>query len=347
MSNKLYVQSVKMRGYYEQVSDAAADIGATSGYAQIHGGDTGGFDGLLADIEAPVRSFAQAQGDLLQDWKQRLHSTGVGLWIAARRYDDTDAQASQRMDDLAGEPRSESFGGPQYDPFADVVAPRYHLKQPEAPDNSAQFALKDIGSALPSVNWIIEKATGRNLVQDILQPISGDWGKIRMQAETWANVDLALGSVRENLQHGLGNLEPFWEGTAADGFYQHMEKWQRGLSEEADLARAAAEKLELVAQTSEAIFTQLTDILGKIVDKAWQVPLGSAIPIARWPILAKLGKDTIDLIKKADELINELRFTLTSLREVLEALVAHANVSAPPETVVPGEGWDPPPRVGR
>lgn len=341
MAGQFYVQPGKLRGCSEQVRRAANDLTNIGFYVQHTATNTDGFDGLLSGLRGSVESFGDRHGQELGDWSDRLRRSGAGLMSAATQYEDADARGAKNIDaagaQMGGRDGSSpsSKGGEGDGPFEDPVEPQASLKEPTPEQDDPSLAVQDIGSVLPSIDWVIQKLTGWSLLETILKPISGDWIKIRLNADAWRNVGVAADGVSDNLQHAVTSLKSSWTGEAADAFNRHIKLWRQGLRDEKDLATAVQHKMEAMAQTSQQIFRELSDILGQIVDKAVATAATSWIPGAGW---GKAAKALVDLVTTAFALVDRLKNLVELASDVFDAADAKLN-SDPPEAKIPDKGY--------
>ncbi len=339
MGNGFYAQLNEIQDYSGQVYATAADLNMIGDYIGIQCTDTAGFTGILNAFEQPMTSLGQKHSRILGDWYARLSNTSAGLDEVVNRYAAADGRGKDRFDSIEGKATSGSHLPSEPPVCTARKSPEDFLKPPDMPKDSAVFKVQDLGSILPTIDWVIQKLTGGwSLLENIFKPITGNWEKLRMHADAWANTAKALDAVAQNLHDGLKALDPHWEGEAADAFHHHMGLWQKGLREEADIANSAKEQLENVAQQSETIFNELSGLLGMIVDRAatyWIPILGQA--------KAVLEADKIlNMISRAQDLVGRLQ-TITNLaNELIGKILAAGDVNFAPETRIPDQGFEAP-----
>lgn len=102
--------------------------------------------------------------------------------------------------------------------YADVEDPVALLNRDPGLAGGATIedAISGASFQVQAVNWVWEQVVGENLVESIITPITGDFEQIARAAAQWDNVRDALQAVRNNLNAGLGELQPAWEGDAAN-----------------------------------------------------------------------------------------------------------------------------------
>ncbi len=338
MGTHFYAQLPEIQHYAEQVDRAGLDLYKIGGYVDTTCTDTAGFDGILNTLEGPVRSLGEDHSFQLNGWYSRLDSTSTNLKITVMRYEAADKRGQNRFDNIKGEAPLPSNDGQDPPASTSAQAPEDYLKPPERPKNSAILRVKDFGSILPTIDWVIKKLTGWSLLEAIFQPITGDWDKIQMHADAWGNVAKALDAVAENLHRGLAELDPHWQGGAAGAFHHYMDLWQQGLREESDVANSVKQELEAVAQTSEQIFNELSGLLGQIVDKAATL----AIPVVGWAKAAWQADDLIRMVQQADDLIKRIQDAANLASELLGAILSKGDIDFVPEARIPDQGYEAP-----
>lgn len=207
--------------------------------------------------------------------------------------------------------------------YVDIEDPKTHLTTPQVEDRpnarSSQELLKFAGWKLQSVNWVYEKITGENLVESLLKPLLGDFDKIDQNAVAWENVAKALDAVRHNLNQGLKELDPHWEGQAAQRFERHISAtWTVAIEVDSQLAWALSKKFEAVAQICRVSISVALYILNKIISDLIYLALkGSRIGGAIQQIL-----EIIDLVDQVRKIILYLKQVIEGVKAMVEGIVA-------------------------
>lgn len=207
--------------------------------------------------------------------------------------------------------------------YADVEDPVALLNR--APDTTGgptvEEAIREAGFEVQVVNWIWEKVVGTNLVDSVITPITGDFEKISQQAGQWANVADALQAIRNNLNSGLGELQPAWQGQAADEFRGLIgTKWTLGIEADAQAAKLIGFALKKVADGSRRGCDQALALIKKLVDKLIEAAAMAPIPVVGWGRAVKLVYDGIQIYNAIMQLIEGIRAIITGAQQVIQGV---------------------------
>jgi RHS repeat-associated protein len=207
--------------------------------------------------------------------------------------------------------------------YADVEDPVALLNR--APDTSGgpriEDAIREAGFEVQAVNWVWEKVVGENLVESIIEPITGDFEKIAQQAGQWRNVKDALQAVRNNLNAGLDELQPAWQGEAADGFRNLIgTTWTLGIEADAQAANLIGFALNKVAEGSKRACDQALRLIKMLVDKLIEAAAMLPIPVVGWGRAVKLVYDGIQLYNAIMQLIEGIKAIIQGAQQVIQGI---------------------------
>jgi RHS repeat-associated protein len=207
--------------------------------------------------------------------------------------------------------------------YADTEDPVALLNR--APDTSGgptvEEAIREAGFEVQVVNWIWEQVVGTNLVESIITPITGDFEKIAQQAGQWENVCDALQAIRNNLNAGLGELQPGWQGSAADEFRNLIgTKWTLGIEADAQAAKLIGFALKKVAEGSRRACDQALELIKKLVDKLIEAAATAPIPVVGWGRAVKLVYDGIQIYNAIMQLIEGIRAVIEGAQQVIQGV---------------------------
>lgn len=318
------VRPAHLYNYSGQIGGAGHDADAIAHYCEQYCGDTSGFDGILAVVESSTRATADRHADLLKDVGAKLHSTAGGLQETADRYRAADEGAREKIEQAAqAPPRTPSVVLEDENPgYNDVAEPRSRLTAPSKPTGGIDAKVEQISGLLGLVDDIYRFITGDSLVEKIVKPVSGDWGRLLAIAESWENVGNAVTDVHDNLQQGAHTIGPYWQGTAAAGFQYYMrDRWLLGLMGEAEAAEEAATAVKTAARGAAAAFNLLVQTSEKIADELLSTKidklLKGLVKKVLWPwLLWSLYR----LVDKAVKHVNEIKSTIDDLQLMMEMM---------------------------
>ncbi|MCP2260888.1 hypothetical protein LX15_004608 [Streptoalloteichus tenebrarius] len=210
-------------------------------------------------------------------------------------------------------------------PYADVEDPRAALKEPEARDRpgnqSSEELIKAAGWRLRSVNWVYEKIAGEDLIETLIKPLVGDFEKIDKNAAAWDNVAASLDSVRHNLNEGLKQLDPHWEGEAAQSFERHIQVlWTVAIEADSQLARIIGNKFQSVANTCRLAVKGALMLLDKLIDILIKAAIKACIPGPGWASAVTLVYDAINIVDDIRKLINSIQMLIEGVQTMIQGV---------------------------
>ncbi|MGH3469531.1 MAG: DUF6531 domain-containing protein, partial [Thermocrispum sp.] len=172
-----------------------------------------------------------------------------------------------------------------------------------------------------AVNWVWEKVVGEDLIESIITPITGDFEQIARTAAQWNNVRDALQAVRNNLNGGLDQLQPHWEGDAASAFSDKIRMtWTLGIEADAQAAKLIGIALEKVADGSRAACDQILSLIEWLVNKLIEAAAMLPIPVVGWGRAVLLVKDGIQLYNKIMDLIRGVEQIIEGAQQVIDGV---------------------------
>jgi RHS repeat-associated protein len=207
--------------------------------------------------------------------------------------------------------------------YADVEDPVTLLNR--APDTSGgpkiADAIREAGFEVQAVNWVWEKVVGEDLVTSIIEPITGDFEKISQQAGEWRNIKDALQAIRNNLNAGLDELQPAWQGGAADQFRDLIgTDWTLGIEADAQAANLIGFALNKVADGSRMACDKALQLIKMLVDKLIEAAAMLPIPVVGWGRAVKLVYDGIQIYNAIMQLIDGIKSIIDGAKQVIQGV---------------------------
>jgi RHS repeat-associated protein len=171
------------------------------------------------------------------------------------------------------------------------------------------------------VDWVWRKVVGESLVDSIIKPITGDFEKIAQQAGEWKNVKDALQAIRNNLNAGLSELQPAWDGDAANQFRNTIATtWTLGIEADAQAANLIGFALGKVADGSKRACDQCLHLIKMLVDKLIEAAAMLPIPVVGWGRAVKLVYDGIQIYNAIMQLINGIKMIINGAQQVIQGI---------------------------
>lgn len=173
--------------------------------------------------------------------------------------------------------------------FADTMHPLGRLNKP---GNYDELTTKSVLDALPKfatwindfIRWASKKFFDHeiNPAQWLAEAIGGDWGDLLSIRDAWNNLSWASHDIGINLTRGLTELNPNWDGNAAQAFDAHMSKWNLAITQNelvcarlrdtlSGLARVGKEFLQAAIDVVEMLLALLGGGLLRAVLKAFKI----------------------------------------------------------------------------
>lgn len=207
--------------------------------------------------------------------------------------------------------------------YADIESPGDLLQRDPGLEggSSVEDAIADAGFQVQAVNWVWEKVVGEDLVSSIITPITGDFEKIAQGAAQWNNVRDALQAVRNNLNNGLTELQPAWQGPAATSFHREIGiLWTTGIEADAQVAKTIGIALSKVADGSKRACDQALELIEKLVNKLIEAAAMLPIPVVGWARAVKIVYDGIQIYNAIMDLIDGIQKIIEGAKAVLEGV---------------------------
>ncbi|MGQ0839256.1 WXG100 family type VII secretion target [Actinokineospora sp.] len=207
--------------------------------------------------------------------------------------------------------------------YADVSDPNTALANTETLGEGPKIeeAIAEAGLQVQVVNWIWEQVTGSNLVESIITPITGDFEKIGTTGKQWENISEALQAVRDNLNGGLGELDPHWDGEAAQKFSLLIQTvWTVGIEVDAQAAKLIGTAFEKVAEASKKACELALKLIKKLINKLIEAIALIPIPIVGWARAVKLVVDAIEIYNAIMEIIRGIQQIIEGCQTVIQGV---------------------------
>jgi hypothetical protein len=232
------------------------------------------------------------------------------------------------------------------DNFPDIGDPTRHLTSPGDYSDRVGDAYGSIGGELGDIDSLWRMVTGWSLIEKVLEPVAGDWGRLFELRDVWNNLGAALTDVTDNLNNGDYTLEPHWQGNAASAFDAYMAGLTLAVLSEQEMASFYAKKLDDLGSLAEDTTRIVLSFLGLVVQSLG--PREAEYVIPGWGQY-KLYKDVKKLINTARDVLElESKFeNAVELINSLSDLAHHTDVpNAPAVNPVPESSYGGPKSPG-
>jgi uncharacterized protein YukE len=221
--------------------------------------------------------------------------------------------------------------------FADVMHPLGRLNPPGNYDELVTASVTDV---LPGVvGWIndaVAWATRQfghevNVVKWLTDTIGGDWGDLLSLADAWNNLAWASSDIAANLTAGVTELDPHWNGNAAQGFTAHMVKWHNAFAQNGIVCQTVRDTLRELATVAKEFLQAAIDLIQMLLSI-----LGSGGPA----VLILRAAEVADGVIKAYRVYDAVKKTVQAAVSIFEMIAADRPDNAPSTKVeVPSAGY--------
>ncbi|GAA0523359.1 hypothetical protein GCM10011581_39270 [Saccharopolyspora subtropica] len=210
--------------------------------------------------------------------------------------------------------------------YADTKDPVAELNAAAA-DRPGRQSTKELieaaGWKLQGVNWVYEKVTGENLVDTLIKPLLGDFEKIDQNAAAWNNIAKALDAVRNNLNAGLGQLEPHWEGEAAQNFEKHISVvWTVAIEADSQIAMLISNKFQSTADSCRMLCGIALSLLDLLISELMKLAIKAALGPAGWATVVLEIVKVIDIVDMIRKIIIQVGVIIEGVRSMIDGVVA-------------------------
>lgn len=261
--------------------------------------DSGGLDGLLYLVRPIVSEFAQF-------FEEKIAQCGRGMNVVESKVKQTAADYSGTDGDIAaglrklyptplpGFPDLGAMNLPHLGNYQDqdVDLKTDDLKTPEQ-DRAKAIHLELLtlrenmlpGSGPVAVaNKVFKYFTGQDLITLILDPILGDFGRLKYLSDVYGVLSDGLYTVAGTLRKGSFSLGQEWVGQTAEAFDSYMFSWSMGVGGMGDAAKVVSKLyrdgffaiLALIELAMREINKLLIDVLPKLAKDGGEMIAGDA-----------------------------------------------------------------------
>jgi hypothetical protein len=152
--------------------------------------------------------------------------------------------------------------------------PTRHLLVPVAPPERVADGFANVTQVLDYVSptaWLnaaIQGMTGYDVLETLVQPISGDWERIGRYGDALGHMSACLGELAIQVQTHANDLSRHWTGNAGDAAFVYFSDTATALSRHAAVLQIADERYTALALDVWHMSQQLQGLLQSICDQA-------------------------------------------------------------------------------
>lgn len=172
------------------------------------------------------------------------------------------------------------------------------------------------GHIIAGISWVVEEVTGRDLLEELLKPIAGDFHQISSMQAGWRQVQLATSSVGENYQNLSAQLAAVWEGEAQAAACSTLTRVAGSHERQAEAAGLIADQMGHMIEVSLATAELVCAVLEFIDSVVQEILLDVASGPLGW------AKGAISAPGKARQLIRLINQGLDAISALVAAVKA-------------------------
>jgi uncharacterized protein YukE len=228
--------------------------------------------------------------------------------------------------------------------FADVMHPLGRLNPPGNYDELVTDSVTDVlpgvvGWINDAVAWITRQFGHEvNVVHWLTETIGGDWGDLLSLADAWNNLAWASSDIAGNLLNGVVELDPHWDGNAAQAFKAHMTRWHYAFVQNRAMCETVRDTLRDLATVAKEFLQAAIDLIQMLLSI-----LGSGGPL----VAVMRAAEIADGVIKAYRVYDAVKKTIQAAVSIFEMLAADRPDNAPNTKVeVPSTSYSGPDAPG-
>ncbi|SNV16174.1 Uncharacterised protein [Rhodococcus rhodochrous] len=208
--------------------------------------------GVLALLSDPLAATADFMSTRYADLSDVTRTTGVELNRTAWMYADQDART---YDALNANILFEELIDAHYDsytpapgPAAPFIDPETYRKAEEVDLSLPEVGAEDIRQVIAdAAGWLgdvddaIHAATGWSPLLQFVEPLTGNWNELKRIGDAYRIAAEGMETCGSNVRAGYEQLDPHWDGAAAQCFTEHAERQAAAMEWEGPVGRVAKE----------------------------------------------------------------------------------------------------------
>lgn len=188
----------------------------------------------------------------------------------------------------------------------------------------------ELQETLGPIGWIddvLEKFFDFSFLKVVVREVGGDYTQLKRIGDAWNDLRWATADIEENMASGYRELDPHWNGNAAQAFEKYIKLWSQSLGQNETACRTVRDELhELSDNIGEFVKTGLSAV--KLVVGLLEFPAAAPLKLI-WN-----ADKIIETIDNLIKLVNLLNDGVTAIIGFLEALTGEGTSTEIPEVNV-------------
>lgn len=233
----MYVEAAEVSGCAVLANVIGQDVSSASKFLGEHGTPLGDFSGdIMQTLLSPLESFKTMTQSRFDDLSARNNYIGIELNRAAWMYHDTDKRNYDALNEnvafcyLDPSVFDSEHGAPAAavdypSPAPYKAAEDIKLDPPATASEDIRKVIADSAGWLGDVDDAIAAVSGGwSPLDEAIKPIAGNWNELKRLGEAYKTAGEAVENSGKNLQAGTKQLDPHWNGKAANAFVEYSSR---------------------------------------------------------------------------------------------------------------------------
>ncbi|OKH99796.1 hypothetical protein A6A06_22245 [Streptomyces sp. CB02923] len=279
--------------YASLTAKQADHLGDIDHYSSTHCADVDGLDGLLLPLRLAVPSAAHFYSGKFAQCHRGMGVIEDKIHRTSADYTKADQQAMSDLHtiypgaishfpDIGAIPGAARAGN-----FNDAAV---SLKEPASAEEATsknihhQLLALGTGSELRTADKVFKFFTGQSLVELLIKPLSGDYGRLLYLHSAYDTLADAAYTVAGTLRKGSWALGGEWKGPTATAFDSYLFRWTMGIGGVGDAAKSTATAFKvgydavmvLVHQALREINRLVNEEIKQLVEQGAEMAAGDA-----------------------------------------------------------------------
>lgn len=337
MSDELfYAEPAQVAGLGRLASEVGKDTVTSYRYFNEHAapyGDWGGelFQSLLQPFDALRDTWRDRHVELSTNCTELGQRLNTAAWLYADQermtYDELNAHTQFLPKELPGADAGsashaavgvvELYGDPEDYGHAEGI----DYPPPASFPDEVAAVLADAAGWLGDVDEFIFELTDRSPLQELIEPLGGNWSELRRLGDTYRIAGNAMECGGDALARGTERVDQFWDGLAAVAYQDYAAKQVDAMRWEGSCGRVIQAVAERCADEIRDSVHTLVSTVRRLLEEEIDLTNGvnvmkflmKKVPYAGW---AYQLYTVFEIIRKGMELCDRL---LTQIRMVSDA----------------------------
>lgn len=352
--------------YETLIGEQGGHFTKLKGWSTSQCNQTDGLDGVLELVRPLVPEISGFFGGKLGQCETGMHTVAGKVKETASDYAHTEHANQVNLQGVYGKPLSHfpdigaTPGMPRIGDFKDEPV---DLKEPTSAEedtaNDIKLQLKLMrkkltsGGELAAAEKIFKWLTGKSLIAILIDPIFGQYGRLKYLHDAYAQLSDGTYTVAATLRKGSWSLADEWTGEGATAFDSYMFRWSMGVGGIGDAAAVAAKAFkdgyDVIVPLVYAVLKELNDLINNELEELAKqgaemaagdagieaAGLGPEDPLAdigagiftayKLYKIYKIVKKIITIIMYIEKAINAVHKAVATMKKDVEAVKAFFN----------------------